>query len=172
MANDKSGKQFLSLINARNKRKHDNYELHDIENTICFSLASTDDEIKKQIVSATAQAVADIVNERSTKTWGPRKERSCDKIFWNRGYNNRSETIFKEHMRVDRVTFQLMLNSISANIYKTTTNMEPNSLVNPRQLAMTLYRLDHGYSFRVIFDLFGVSMGYQWLQHLIRIWGR
>ena len=85
-------------------------------------------------MSATAQAVADIVNERSTKTWGPRKERSCDKIFWNRGYNNRSEAIFKEHMRVDRATFQLMLNNISANIYKTPTNMEPNSLVNPRQL--------------------------------------
>ena len=29
MANDKSEKQFLDFINARNKRKHDNYELDD-----------------------------------------------------------------------------------------------------------------------------------------------
>ena len=27
----KSGKQFLNFINTRNKRKHENYELDDIE---------------------------------------------------------------------------------------------------------------------------------------------
>ena len=46
MANDKSGKQFLNLINARNKRKLDNYELDDIEDRIFFSPASADDEIE------------------------------------------------------------------------------------------------------------------------------
>ena len=34
MASDKSWKQFLNFINARNKRKHGNYELDDIEDTI------------------------------------------------------------------------------------------------------------------------------------------
>ena len=47
------------------------------------------------------------------------KERSHLKIFWNRGYSNWSKTEFKEHMRVDRGTFELILNRISANIYKT-----------------------------------------------------
>ena len=54
MANDKSGKQFINFINARNKRKDDNYELGDIEDTIFFSPAFTDDEIEEQIVSVTA----------------------------------------------------------------------------------------------------------------------
>lgn len=33
---------------------------------------------------------------------------------------------FKEHMRVDRGTFELILNRISANIYRTPTKMESN----------------------------------------------
>ena len=61
MVNDKSGKKFLNFINARNKRKHNNYELDNIENTIFFSPASADDKIEEQIVSVTAQAVTDIV---------------------------------------------------------------------------------------------------------------
>ena len=36
MTNNKSGEQFLKFINARNKRKHDNYKLDDIEDTIFF----------------------------------------------------------------------------------------------------------------------------------------
>ena len=40
-----------------------------------FSPASVDDEIEEQIMSATAQAVADIVKERQAKEWSLRKER-------------------------------------------------------------------------------------------------
>ena len=159
MANDKSGKQFLNFVNARNKRKHDNYVLDDIEDTIFFSPASADDEIEEQSVSVTAQAVADIVKGQPTKARGPRRARSQLKIFWDRGYNNWRETEFREHMRVDRQTFELILNRISANIYETPTNMEPNLLETHRQLAMTWYRLGHRCSFRVICDLFGVSIG-------------
>ena len=82
MANDNSGKQLLNFINARNKRKHGNYELDNIKETIFFPPASADDKIEEQIVSATAQAVADIVKERPTKVRGPRKERSHLKILW------------------------------------------------------------------------------------------
>ena len=77
-----------------------------------FSPASADDEIEEQILSVTAQAVADIVKEGPTKSRGPRKERSHLKIFWDRSYNNWSEIEFKEHMRVDRGTFELILNRI------------------------------------------------------------
>ena len=31
ISGDKSGKQFLNFISARNKRKHDNYELQKIQ---------------------------------------------------------------------------------------------------------------------------------------------
>ena len=55
MANDKSEKRFLNFTNTRNKRKHDNYELDDIEDAILFSPASADDEIEEQIVSVTAE---------------------------------------------------------------------------------------------------------------------
>ena len=65
MANDKSGEQFLNFVSARNKRKHNKYELDDIEDTIYFSPASVKDEIKEQIVSVTIQAVVDTVKDRS-----------------------------------------------------------------------------------------------------------
>ena len=81
MVNDKSGKKFLNFINVRNKRKHNNYELDNIENTIFFSPASADDKIEEQIVSVTAQAVTVIVQERPTKAHVPRKEKSHLKIF-------------------------------------------------------------------------------------------
>ena len=45
--------------------------------TIFFSPAFTDDEIEEQIVSVTAEDVADIVKERPIIT-----------IFWDRAYNN------------------------------------------------------------------------------------
>ena len=60
-------------------------------------------------------------------------------------------------MRVDRGTFKLILNRISANIYQTPTNMEPNPLETHRQLAMTLYRLGHGCFFWFICNLFRAS---------------
>ena len=88
MANDKSEKQFLNFINARDKRKHDNYKLNDIEDAIFFSPASADDEIEEQLLPVTAQAVPYIVKERLTKAQRPIKEKSHLKIFWEFCYNN------------------------------------------------------------------------------------
>ena len=90
-------------------------------------------------MSVTAQAIVDIVKERPTKAHGPRKERSHLKIFWDCCRNKRSETEFKEDIRLDRGTFEVILNRTSANIYKTTINMEPNSyltkLFNTEELS-------------------------------------
>ena len=61
-------------------------------------------------------------------------------------------------MSVDRGAFELILISISTNIYKTATSMEPNPLEIYRQLAMTLHRLGHGCSLRIICDIYGVSI--------------
>ena len=49
------------MLGTWNKRKHDNYEPRDIEDTIFFSSASTNDNIKEKTVSVTTSAVADIV---------------------------------------------------------------------------------------------------------------
>ena len=76
MVNDKPGKQFPNFINARNRRIHDNYETDDIGDTIFFSPASADYKIEEEIVSVTAQVVADIVKERQTKARVPRKGHS------------------------------------------------------------------------------------------------
>ena len=99
-----------------------NYELDDIEDTIFFSPASADDEIEEQIAFVTEQSVADAVKEWQTRAWGPRKERSHLKIFWDHGYNNCSETECREHIRVDKGTSELILYKINTNIYKTPTN--------------------------------------------------
>ena len=109
-------------------------------------------------MSVTVQAVVDIAKERPSKTWVPRKEKSHLNIFWDRRYNSWSEIEYKEDVRVDRGTFELILNRISANIHKTPTNVKPNLLETHRQLAMALYKLDHGCPFGVICDLFGVSI--------------
>ena len=58
---------------------------------IFFSPAFTDDEKEEQIVSVTAEAIADTVKERPTKT-----------IFWDCAYNNWSKTEFKGHMKGQR----------------------------------------------------------------------
>ena len=99
-----------------------------------------------------------MVKERPTKARHPRKERSHHKIFWDRGYNNWSESKFKEHLTVDRGTFELILNRVSANIYKTPINMKPNPSETHRQLGMILYRLSYGCSSWVIYDLFQVTI--------------
>ena len=61
-------------------------------------------------------------------------------------------------MRLGRGTFESILNRISANIYKTPTNMESNTLETHRQLSMTSSRLGQEFSFRVICYLLGVSI--------------
>ena len=95
--------------------------------------ASADDKIEEHIVSATAQAVADIVKERPTKAQGLRKEGSHLKVFWDHGYNNWIKTGFKEQMSVGKAKLDLILDRISANIYKTNTYQHgTKSIRNPQ----------------------------------------
>ena len=58
----------------------------------------------------TAQAVTDIVMERLIKAQVPRKERCHLKKLCDHGYNNWSETELNEDIRVNRETFELLLN--------------------------------------------------------------
>ena len=130
--------------------------MDDIEEKVFYSSSAI--QLEEEIVSVIAQAVSDIIQEKPTKPWNPRKDRTHLKIFWDHGYVNWSDIEFKEHMRVDKATFDLILNRINASIYKTPTNMEQNPLESHRQLALTFYILGHGCFFRVVSDLFGVSI--------------
>ena len=95
MANYKSGKRFLNFINTRNNRKHGNYELDDIEEI--FSPASADGKIEEQ-TCVLCLCLSCVCVRHS-------KGASYLKVFCDRGYNNWSETEFKEQMRVGRETF-------------------------------------------------------------------
>ena len=60
-------------------------------------------------------------------------------------------------MRINRETFDFILERIAHLIHKKPTYMSPNPIEDHRQLGLTIYRLAHGCSFKVIMDIFGVS---------------
>ena len=74
-----------------------------------------------------------------------------DKTFWENGYQNWSNAMFKQKLRVRRETFEHFLNYVRPHLEKTPTNTKPNMKPRPipveRQLALTLYRLAHAASY-------------------------
>ena len=93
------------------------------------------------------QATVEIgLNQNFTKKRKkPRKNRSEQKMFWTNGYQTWDLEEFKGQLRINKETFT-----------KTPTNVVPNPIEDHRQLA--LYHLVHGCSFRVLADMFGVSI--------------
>ena len=64
-----------------------------------------------------------------------------DHLFFYRLYKE-----FKQRMRVSTQTFNYILTEIGKYIEKTLTNLNPASTPTHVQLALTLYRLEHGCS--------------------------
>ena len=60
-------------------------------------------------------------------------------------------------MSINRETFDFILERIAHLIHKEPTCMSQNPIEDHRQLGLTIYRLGHGCSFKVIMDIFGVS---------------
>ena len=60
-------------------------------------------------------------------------------------------------MRINRETFDFVLERIAHLLHKEPTYMVPKPIEDHRQLSLTIYRLVHGCSFKVIMDIFGVS---------------
>ena len=91
----------------------------------------------------------------------PRLERSRDeqrdKSWWANGYRNWNDEAFKKRLRVNRCTFEYILNEIRHNIVKESTRFKPHPTPPETQLAICLYRLAHGCTFNTIGDLFGVA---------------
>ena len=155
-------------MNFFRSKKANNYE--EIEEEMFFPLHSSS-ELEEQTVVVTAQAVAEIARQKEVKPRQPRKVRSHLKEFWNYGYANWSNDEFKLHLRIDRGTFQELLDKIGHFLEKKSTNFEPFPIEPHRQLALTLYRLGHGCTFAVISDLFGVSvsLAIQTFNEIIRL---
>ena len=117
------------------------------------------DDLEEMIVAsiqATVQIAANIGLRRKNRK--PRKNRQQQKMFWGNGYENWDMDEFKGWLHINRETFMLILARISPFISKKPTNFIPNPVEDHRQLAMTLFRLGHGCSFRVLADVFGVSI--------------
>ena len=89
--------------------------------------------------------------------------------WWIRDLENEE---FKDILRMDRETFNFILCRIEQSITKEPmTVMVPNPIVPHRHLALTIYRMAHGCSFKVVKYIFGVShsLATQTFNQVIRV---
>jgi hypothetical protein len=91
----------------------------------------------------------------------PRKMRDEDETrdtsWWENGYMNWSDVAFKKRLRVNRATFQFILEEIRNKLVKKSTRLKPVPIPPHTRLAICLYRLAHGCTYNTVGDLFGVA---------------
>ena len=73
-------------------------------------------------------------------------------------YCNWSEEDFKVKMRINRTTFNFILDGICEDIILAPTNLKPDPTSPDRQLDLTIYRLATGCTSSTLSDLLGVSV--------------
>ena len=96
--------------------------------------------------------VCGCTKERRSK--GESEQRSCH--WWRNGCANWTDKQFKKRFRVNRNTFNYILQELQESIKRKTTRFKVP--VAPEiQLALTLYLLAHGCSFATVGDLFGIA---------------
>ena len=88
----------------------------------------------------------------------PNRNRDEQKRFWSNGFTTWTPEQFKENLRIDKETFLFILSQIAEDIRKEPTVIVPNPIEEHRQLALTVYRMAHGCSFKVLQHIFGVSV--------------
>ena len=109
--------------------------------------------------SACVTAVASIANnEKERKERAKDKCRDTGKLWWKDVYNHKKDEGFKSKIRINRETFNFVLNEIHDDIVMSPTNLKPFPTPPNRQLAMTLYRFATGCTYSTLSDLFGVSV--------------
>ena len=117
-------------------------------------------------------AISVVASEITSK---PRKQRGKNKVrlseFWEQGLIHWNDKEFKQRMRVSRQIFKYTLTGIGEYIEKTPTNPNPAPTPTHVQLALTLYRLGHGFIYPVVANIFVVSKSLtcQVFNHLCRI---
>jgi hypothetical protein len=143
------------IISTKLKRKAaDEFVIqHFRSRSTCYKkLRSSIIEDDGQFEKLAAAVVCCFPKERKPK--GPIEERNSQ--WWDYGYRNWTNNQFKKRLRVNRETFDDILESMRELLVKETTKFkEP---VSPeRQLGLTLYRLAHGCSYITVGDLFGIA---------------
>lgn len=94
-------------------------------------------------------------NKKPRKKRGPDERR--DTTWWSNGYMNWNEAAFKKRLRVNRTTFEFILEGIKNKIIKQPTLFKPVPVPPHTRLAICLYRLAHGCTYNTLGDLFGVA---------------
>ena len=106
-----------------------------------------------------------LINKQKPRNKQPNKDHLHLIFFWLAGWYLVPEE-FKERMRINRETFDFILEWIAQLIHKDPTYIASNPIQDHRQLGLTIYRLTHGCLFKVIMEIFGFPIF--WLQrHLI-----
>ena len=97
-----------------------------------------------------------IMNKKTRKRKSPDKNRELGKIWWTNGYLDWSVEEFVKRIRIQRGTFNMILDEMYDKLVLQPTNLKPLPTSPDRQLALTIYRLAHGCSYSTC-DLFGIS---------------
>ena len=110
--------------------------------------------------SACVTAVASIAkNEKERKERAKDKCWDNKKLWWEDVYNHWKDEDFKGKIRINRETFNFVLNEIPDDIVMSPTNVKPFPTHPDRQLAMTLTGLALDVRIRhCLIFLFGVSV--------------
>ena len=117
-----------------------------------FAVDNEDEDMSGWLTCVTAV----LSEKKRRKKRGPKKIRRGGE-WWDRNYLDSSPEEFKKTMRVNRDTFDMILQTIQPYIEKQPTNFNQTPISPHRQLGLTLYRLGHGVTLTVLEDLFGVS---------------
>ena len=91
---------------------------------------------------------------KEQRSKGESEQRSCH--WWRNDCANWMDKQFKKRFRVNRNTFNYILQELQESIKRKTTRFKvPVAPEIP--VALTLYRLAHGCSFATVGDLFGIA---------------
>ena len=149
---DRVRSAFITLKCKRQRTEDDEDHLHFVNKR--FKREGDLDNIQAGVTALVA--ILDSKNERKPKAKD--KLRDAGKLWWADVYRNWSEEDFKPKMRINRTTFNFILDGIYEDIILTPTNLKPNPTSPDRQLALTIYRLATGCTYSTLSDLFGVSV--------------
>ena len=121
-----------------------------------------------QVMKSLEEGISEARQNRQPR--GPVVNREQGKVWWRNAYQNWEDDQFKERFRINRETFNFILQTIEPYITKTPTNIVLDPIEPEKQLALTIYRSAHGVSFLVIGDLFGISklLAIKTFNHVVR----
>ena len=141
---DRARSTFMSLKSKIQRIEDDEDDFHFVNKR--FKREGDLDNIQAGVTALVA--ILDSKNERKPKAKD--KLRYTGKLCWADVYRNWSEEDFKAKMRINRATFNFILDGIYEDIILTPTNLKPNPTSPDRQLALTIYRLDTGCTYSTL----------------------